>query len=87
MATIKYTLLFLEILPPRGGQQFIFSIHSTNQPPLEVAAENMEVLWKTCFDIYMLVGHWPRVVWCVVLWYGVLCCVVLWYGMAWHGMI
>jgi hypothetical protein len=35
--------LFLESVPPRGGQQFIFSIQSNNQSPLEVAAENVEV--------------------------------------------
>ena len=38
-----FTSIPLESVPPRGGQLFIFSIQSNNQPPLEVAAENVEV--------------------------------------------
>ena len=51
--------MFLEQLPPRGGQKFVFSIISNDQPPLEVAAENVEVrstssserLWLVAWDI------------------------------------
>ncbi|CAB4012366.1 1-phosphatidylinositol 4,5-bisphosphate phosphodiesterase gamma-1-like isoform X2, partial [Paramuricea clavata] len=46
-------------LPPRGGQSFIFSIQSNNQPPLEVAAESVEDMtsWIHCIKDAMSLAN------------------------------